>query len=103
MTALTAKHSFEIEIELTGTFVRGYPMRGPSFDSPGEPGEPDSVVGVDIAEIGALKHLGLRRWNVTDLLKGVDRNSPAYRQIVQNILEYLGEEADQALLEECGE
>ena len=110
INTVTAKTSFEIEVELTGTFVRGYPMTGPSYASGGEPGEPDSVEDIDIAEIGSIAanwgrgSYGSRPvWTTTSLLNGVDRTSAAYQQIVANIIEILGEDAVSALVGEAGE
>ena len=110
INTVTAKTSFEIEVELTGTFVRGYPMTGPSYASGGDPAEPDSVEDIDIAEIGSIaanwgkgSHGSKPVWTTTSLLNGVDRTSTAYRQIVDNIIEILGEDAVTALVAEAGE
>ncbi len=106
---LTATTSFEIEVELTGTFVRGCPERGPTYSCGGTPAEPDMVEDVDVADIGMITRVrapGLGatlNWKTVSLLDGVDRNSEAYQQIVANILKLIGDEAEEALMAEAGE
>ena len=99
---LQATHSFEIEVVLTGTYLRGYPERGQTYDSGGEPGEPDAVEDIDIDDIGMLERVK-GSWVRKSILAGIDRRNPAYAQIVQNILGMIGEEAEQALLLEVSE
>ena len=104
--ALTAKMTFEVEIEVSGTFQKGYPQSGPTYSSGGEPGQPDMIEDLDLEGFGALTHSftsGKSAWTTTDLLAGVDRTSPAYQQIVANILAFVGDDAEQALLTEAGE
>lgn len=107
---LTATTSFEIEVELTGTFVRGCPERGPTYSCGGTPAEPDMVEDIDIADIGmiiSVRHAAFGRavldWKTASILEGVDRNSEAYQQIVANILKLIGDEAEEALMAEAGE
>ena len=98
---LTASHSFEIECDLSGTFVRGYPATGPTYSCGGEPGTADQVEDVDVTGVyGLLRVTNDRdsRWERVDLLSGVDRSSPAYAQIVANLLAFIGDDADAALI-----
>lgn len=103
---VAATHSFEIEIALTGKFEPGYAA------SRDDPGCDDSVEDVDIADIGALvlvqaaerERASHRRvWSTKSLLDGVDRKSEAYQQIVRNILAFIGDDADRALVEAASE
>lgn len=100
MTTLTAKYTFEIELDLSGTFSRGY--AGDRIDPP----EPDRIEDVDIEDMGVITRVlapeserGSHRmvWKTTSILDGVDRKSEAYQQIVRNILALLGDEAYEAL------
>ena len=110
MTKVTGTTSFEIEIKFSGTFQKGYPARGPSFASGGEPGEPDSFEDLEIEDISALRWApgegdGYKRLS---LLAGIDRKSAMARAILEvlenNILDFVGqEELDNVLFGEMGD
>lgn len=99
---LSATHSLEIEVALTGTYVPGYPERGPTYDCGGTPAEPAMVEDLDIADIGAMVRIpGKLEWKTVSLLDGVDRKSQAYQQIVANLLKVIRDEAEEALMAEA--
>lgn len=86
---VTAAHSLEIEVELSGTYC---PYEPTTRDDPGcDAGFAD----LDIEQIGGLKFVrkgGISTWATVDLLAGVDRKSAAYQQIVANLLAFIGED-----------
>ncbi|MHB8283999.1 MAG: hypothetical protein ACYDD1_04915 [Caulobacteraceae bacterium] len=43
------------------------------------------------------------KWVTHSILKGVDRMSEAYRQIMQNLQAIVGEDCEQALMDEAAE
>lgn len=99
----TASTTLEIEIDLSGTYVRGYPERGPTYDCGGEPAEPDQIEDMDVDGVYALKVVRSREgkitWSRIDLLAGVDRQSAAYRHIINNLLAVV--DAEEALIAEA--
>jgi len=105
----TAKLYFEAEVEILGTFQKGYPARGPSYASGGEPGEPSGFEDVSVEGLFALKRPNIGGdWVSVNLLKGIDVKSPGAKlvleQLFENILDFIGvEDADLALLAELGE
>ena len=110
MHTLSASAYLEIRATLSGTFCKGYAETGPSYSCAGEPGEPDSVE--DIAVDGLHGYRTVRvatgdGWSTqevyVDLLKGVDPKAPGVAQLLQNIADFLGQEAEDALLEEAAE
>lgn len=102
---VTATHSFEIEIALSGTFQPGYPATGPSYASGGDPAEPDQIEDVEVTDIGILERAPAERsgYLARSILTGVDTKSEVYRKIVDNILAIVGEEAVEAMLAEGAE
>lgn len=92
---ISADYTLEVEVKLSGTYS---PAERMTRDDPGcEAGVED----IDIEEIGALRlvippiHEAASHrlvWRTVDLLDGVDRNSDAYRQIVANLLAFIGED-----------
>ena len=97
---LAGNYTFEVQVGLSGTYCPAVRQTPPSHSSGGEPGEPPHMEDVDVTGIGGLR---LDRvpgqapggtslcWTAIDLLKGVDRKSAAYLQIVANVLEFIGE------------
>ena len=106
MTTLTATTYAELAIRVTGTFIRGYPERGPTYDCGGEPAEPDGVEDLDVEDIMIINRTYVGGTPVdteVSILAGVDRSSEAYRVLVRNLLASLGDQAVEALLEEAGQ
>ena len=112
----TATLTVEVELTLTGTFQPGYAATGPSYASGGEPGEPPGFEDVEIADVGVLvrvpgfyeldeftqsKRWVASRYEPQTLLNGVDKASPAYRQIVANLLKAVDEQDAHAALMEA--
>lgn len=101
---VTARHQFEIELALTGTFQPGYAATGPSYSSGGEPRQPDMIEDLDVADIGVIVagHDEQHRinWTTHSILNGIDRTSPFYARLVENIMKIVGEDAEQVLLGE---
>lgn len=97
-----AKTIFEIEVELSGNFQPGSPARGPTYASGGEPADPDVIEDIEISAIQAVRPRGGAPgfWDYTDLLANVDRANPEVVKLLDNILTYLGDEAEEALLQE---
>lgn len=99
-----AKAYLEIEIALSGTFSKGYPERGPSYASGGEPGEPDAMEDIEAVGLSAFRYDPATRYNVpVSLMDGVDAKSPDVRKLLANVAAFLGDEAQDALLAEVGE
>lgn len=101
---VNATYSFEIELELSGSYVKGY--AGDRVDPP----ESDGIEDLDIEDMGFIsrvitneKGVGSMTWKTTSILDGVDRKSEAYQQIVRNILAMIETEAAEALLAEVYE
>lgn len=98
--AIKATDTFEVEVDLTGTYHPGFPETGPTYDCGGEPAEPASMEDVE-----AISLSGLRRtaggWARVDLLGGIDK--AAREKILSNIVDFLGESAQQQLLAEVPE
>ncbi len=95
MSKVQGSHSFEVQVGLSGTFVEGYPDSGPTYSSGGEQGQPDGFEDVDVVSLGGLRrdpNAASLAWVAVDLLKGVDRKSDAFKQIVENIIEFIGED-----------
>lgn len=107
---IKATDTFEVEVDLTGTYNPGFPETGPTYDCGGTPAEPESME--DVEAVGLY---GLRRvraplrdrpshdhvWERVDLLAGVDK--AAREKILANIAEFIAESAQQQLLAEVPE
>lgn len=93
---LTADYSIEVETVLSATFVPGCEAWGGGrFERPTNPPEPDSVEDIEVAGLFALKHVrrnGTSTWDRVDLLANIDPNSDAYRQILANVIAFIGED-----------
>lgn len=94
-----AEHYFEVEVALSGSYVPGY--RGDATCPPNDPWVED----VDVEGVFALRRVGgplgsneAPRWERVDLLRGVDPKSDAYRQIKENLIEFMGDAAAEAVL-----
>ena len=95
---ITATHSFEIELDVSGAVTPGY-----DGDATCPPHGPD-VEDVEITGVFALirapyvpgKAPG---WNRTDLLAGVDVKNPEVQKILANMLAFSGEDVTDAILE----
>ena len=102
----------EIGLRVEGTFVKGYPERGPTWASGGEPGELDSMENVEIIGLLAEKRVwrdGLGALLQTplrvpfDLCEGVNLKSPDVQKLLTNIAGHFSESIDEALLGEIPE
>jgi len=104
MITVTASTSFEVEVELSGTFLPGCPEQGPTYASGGQPAEPDSMEDVEVRSLVATRYRGGYTPVSADLLAGVSAISPeALLKILANIREFLGDAADDALMTDLPE
>ena len=105
MTTLTAETTLEIQITLTGTFSKGCPERGPTYDCGGEPAEPDAVEDISIDRVDMLRAVPFQgtRWDTFNLFEGCADNSPDVATIKANILRVLGSGAEAELMAEAGD
>lgn len=111
-TPVSTNYTMEIELSLTGVFQPGCAAWGGSrFEPPTNPPESPCVEDLDIEDITFAVWVPVkdrpqgsadeRRYRDVSILKGVDRKSEAYRQIVANIIELIGEDAAQSLMSEA--
>jgi len=89
--------TFEVEVDLSGSYAPGYL---PTRDDPGHDGEVEEA---DVDGVFALRSVpklgGGWTWDRFDILKGVDKAARA--QIAANILAFIGDEADQLIVNEA--
>jgi hypothetical protein len=106
MTTATGKHTFEIEVTLTGTFTPAQAERGPSYSSGGEPAEPASAQDIEIVGIAGLTtkwtDMGIK-WTPTDLMTGVDFRNPEVQKLLANMINFMGDDAVQAIVDGAAE
>ena len=102
----------EIGLRVKGKFLKGYPMKGPSFASAGEPGEPDSMEDVEIVGLIAERrtHYGPKgeildepRVIKANLCRDVDLKNPEVQKLLGNIVAHFSESIDETLLGEVPE
>ena len=98
----------DIGLRVQGTFVKGYPERGPTFASGGEPGEPDSVEDVEIIGLTADRRVwhpkaGQFVTTSCDLCRDVDLQNPEVQKLLGNIVAHFSESIDETLLGEVPE
>lgn len=86
--------SFEIELELDG-FVE--PYRAATYWNPAEGGY---VEDLDILDAGVLSDYDRERrtWKRTSFLKDVDLKNPEVRKLLDNLLQLVREDAEQAVI-----
>ncbi len=97
---MTARLTFEIELELDGTIV---PYRAATRDDPAEGGYAEDVEITDIATTEAKWAGDTYKWTTRSILDGIDRNAPEIQKLFANLLALKGEEASEAVYEEaCG-
>lgn len=108
--AIKATDTFEVEVDLTGTYHPGFPETGPTYDCGGTPAEPAIMEDVEVVSLSGLRLVRAplrdrpshdRVWERVDLLDGVDK--AAREKILSNIVDFLGESAQQQLLAEVPE
>ena len=105
--SIQASVSFEVELTFTAEFRPAVPERGPTYDCGGEPGEPASVEDVTLVSFGGVKYvhqaakLNLPRFEIADLLTGVDRKNPEVLKLLQNLCDFCAEDAEQSLIDEA--
>lgn len=85
--------SFEIELELEGSVSRYRPA---TWMDPAEGGE---VEDLDLADAGVLNRVD-RQWVRTSFLDGVDRKNPEVRKLLDNLLNLVWREAEQAIVDD---
>ena len=96
----TATATFEVEVLVGGVFIKG---SAPTHDDPGEPG---SFEDVEVEEFGGLKMTSRwfenkpAKWDTLDLLDGCDRKSPDIQRFLANVLAFIGDDAEAALIQE---
>ena len=96
----------ELGVYVTGTFVAGYPETGPSFACAGEPGEPDCIEDLSAEGLHGVAYSrvdGKRAETPVDLLKGVDLKNPEIVKFLNNLAEFVREDAEPALILEAAE
>lgn len=108
--SIKATDTFEVEVELTGTYQPGRRETPPSYAHGGLPAEPEMVEDVEAVSLSGLRLVRApakdrqshdRVWERVDLLAGVDK--AAREKILANIADFLGESAQQQLLAEVPE
>lgn len=100
MIRVTASDSFEVEVDLAGTFAPGERETGPTYDCGGTPAIPDSMEDVEVTELRGLRRTA-GGWTSTDLLAGVDPVARA--KVFANIADFIAESATLQLLAEVPE
>lgn len=93
--------TFEVEVDLSGSYAPGYAA---TWDDPGHDGE---VEDVDVEGVFGLKLVCppgtpryiAGRYDRVDLLDGLDK--AARDKIAANILAFIGDEADQLIVNEA--
>lgn len=107
---IKATDTFEVEVELTGTYLPGRRETPASYAHGGLPAEPEMMEDVEAVSLSGLRLVRAplkdrashdRVWEHVDLLAGVDK--AAREKILANIAEFLGDSAQQQLLAEVPE
>ena len=98
----TATTTFEVEVLVGGVLIKG---SAPTRD---DPGEPNSFEDVEVEEFGGLKATrgflkAAFRYETIDLLEGCDRKSPDIQRFLANVLAFIGDDADDVLMQEIAE
>jgi len=92
-----ATTTIEIEISLSGSIQ---PRQSQTHNDPGHDAFSEDVTVEDFGGVVTLPRAGLmRRWKTVSFLKGVDCTQPDVIRLLNNIREFLGDDADDALLE----
>lgn len=102
---MTAKLSFEIELELEGTVA---PYHAATRDDPEEGGFVEDMEIMDVGIVTRVPAPLAERgshprgiWKTTSLLDGVDRQSPDIQKLFANILAMMAEDAAEAIMEDA--
>lgn len=93
--AIKATDTFEVEVDLAGTYHPGFPEQGPSYDCGGTPAEPASMDDVEVVSLSGLRRCA-GGWTRVDLLGGIDK--AAREKILANIADFIAESAQEQLL-----
>ena len=105
--SVQANVSFEVELTFTAEYHPAIPERGPTYDCGGEPGEPAGVEDVTLVNFGAVKYVpfaaknNLPRFEIIDLLDGVDTKNPEVLKLLQNLCDFCAEDAEHILISEA--
>lgn len=103
--AIKATDTFEVEVDLAGTFNPGCRETPPSYASGGSPAEPASMEDVEVLGLYGLRRVRAplrdrlshdQVWERVDLLAGVDK--VAREKILANIADFIAESAQEQLL-----
>ena len=97
---IKATDTFEVEVDLAGTYHPGFPEAGPTYDCGGTPAEPESMEDVEVLSLSGLRRCA-GGWMRVDLLSGVDK--AAREKTLANIADFIAESAQQQLLAEVSE
>ena len=97
---IKATDTFEVEVELTGTYLPGRRETPASYAHGGLPPEPEMMEDVEAVSLSGLRRTA-GGWTRVDLLGGIDK--AARDKILANIADFLGESAQQQLLAEVPE
>lgn len=97
---IKATDTFEVEVDLTGTYHPGFPETGPTYDCGGSPAEPESMEDVEVTSLSGLRRCA-GGWTRVDLLAGLDKATR--EKVLANIAEFIAESAQQQLLAEVSE
>lgn len=84
----------ECDIVATYAVDWGYPERGPSYSSGGEPGEPASVVDIEVVSVNGTPWADYDRWTGLGLTK-----ADALEELVEKLADQRGEEMIEAAIE----
>lgn len=98
--SIKATDTFEVEVELTGTYLPGRRETPASYTHGGLPAEPEMMEDVEVVSLSGLRRTA-GGWTRVDLLGGIDK--AAREKILANIADFLGESAQQQLLSEVPE
>lgn len=102
---ITATDTFEVEVDLSGTYFPGCRETPPSYSHGGLPSEPPSMEDIEVRGLFGLRRVRapLRErgshdlvWERFDLLSGVD--NAGREKILANIAEFLGDSAHEQLM-----
>jgi len=102
---IKATDTFEVEVDLAGTYHPGSPEQGPTYACGGQPAEPESMEDVEVLSLSGLRLARAplrdrpsheRIWERVDLLAGVDK--AAREKILANIADFIAESAQEQLM-----
>lgn len=93
--SIKATDTFEVEVELTGTYLPGRRETPASYAHGGLPAEPEMMEDVEVVSLSGLRRTA-GGWTRVDLLGGIDK--AARERILANIADFIAESAQEQLL-----